>query len=84
MNIESIDCEEVMKKLWDYLDGELSPTKMQTIAAHIAMCARCYPQYQFERAFLEAIATAHRGVAAPAGMRERLITSLQEAGLKTA
>lgn len=51
-----ISCREVIEQLWDYLDGELGPERMEEIAAHLAECGRCYPQYQFEFAFLEALA----------------------------
>ena len=46
-------CREVIEHLWDYLDGELSPDQTQAVAAHLAECARCYPQYRFQYAFLE-------------------------------
>lgn len=51
-----ISCREVMEQLWDYLDGELPPQRVEAFAAHLAECARCYPQYRFEFAFLEALA----------------------------
>lgn len=50
-----IDCEEVMRSLWDYLDQELTADRMEAIRAHIEMCRRCSPQYEFERSFLEAL-----------------------------
>lgn len=51
-----VSCRELMEQLWDYLDAELAPERMQALATHLAACARCYPQYRFEFAFLEAIA----------------------------
>ncbi len=51
-----VSCRELIEQLWDYLDGELPPERMQELAAHLAECARCYPKYQFEFAFLEALA----------------------------
>jgi anti-sigma factor (TIGR02949 family) len=51
-----MSCREVIEHLWDYLDGELAPERVEEIAAHLAECARCYPQYRFEFAFLEALA----------------------------
>ena len=51
-----VSCHDVIKQLWDYLDGELPPSRMEEIAAHLAECARCYPQFRFEFAFLEVIA----------------------------
>jgi anti-sigma factor (TIGR02949 family) len=49
-------CRDVIEQLWDYLDGELPPERVEEFAAHLAECARCYPQYRFEFAFLEALA----------------------------
>jgi anti-sigma factor (TIGR02949 family) len=51
-----VSCREVIEHLWDYLDGELAPERVEAFAAHLAECARCYPQYRFEFAFLEALA----------------------------
>lgn len=51
-----VSCREVIQQLWDYLDAELPPERMEEVAAHLAECARCYPQYRFEFAFLEAVA----------------------------
>lgn len=51
-----ISCQEVITELWDYLDGELPVERAARIAEHLAECARCYPQYRFEYAFLAAVA----------------------------
>jgi anti-sigma factor (TIGR02949 family) len=51
-----ISCQEVITELWDYLDGELPVERATAIADHLAECARCYPQYRFEYAFLGAVA----------------------------
>ncbi len=51
-----ISCQEVIAELWDYLDGELPAERAAAIADHLAECARCYPQYRFEYAFLAAVA----------------------------
>jgi len=51
-----VSCREVIEQLWDYLDAELPPERMQELAAHLAECATCYPKYQLEFAFLEALA----------------------------
>jgi anti-sigma factor RsiW len=39
-------CRDVIEQLWDYLDGELPPERMEEIADHLAECARCYPHYR--------------------------------------
>ncbi len=51
-----ISCQEVITELWDYLDGELPVERAALIADHLTECARCYPQYRFEYAFLAAVA----------------------------
>lgn len=53
------DCRHVITRLWEYLDGELPAEEAEPIRAHLAECARCNPQYQFEFAFLGALVRAH-------------------------
>jgi len=60
-----VSCREVIEELWDYLDGELPPERMEDLAAHLAECARCYPRYRFEFAFLEALARQRDGFPGP-------------------
>ncbi len=55
-----LDCEAVMRQLWDYLDGEPTAERMEAIRKHVAMRARCYPRYDFEREFLAALARLRR------------------------
>lgn len=69
-----VSCRDVMEQLWDYLDGELPPQRVEEFAAHLAECARCYPQYQFEFAFLEALARQREGLPEP---RQALVKQLR-------
>jgi anti-sigma factor (TIGR02949 family) len=77
---QSLDCQAAMRQLWDYLDGELSAERMEAMRAHLAVCARCYPHYDFERAFLDAVAVTRRAHAAPGVLRERVMSALKTAG----
>ena len=58
-------CEHVIEHLWDYLDGELSPTEAEAIAGHLAECGRCYPQYRFQFAFLEMLVRRRERIPPP-------------------
>ena len=78
---EMLDCETVMQQLWDYLDEELSPDRMAAIRQHLAMCARCYPQYEFEQSFLTALDRAKQEHSDPAGLRDRVAASLRAEGM---
>jgi mycothiol system anti-sigma-R factor len=60
-----IDCRHVIRRMWELLDGEVPPTEAEEIRAHLAECARCNPQYQFQLAFLSAVVGAHAGEAGP-------------------
>jgi anti-sigma factor (TIGR02949 family) len=77
----TVDCETVMRQLWDYLDGELTAERMAAIRAHLAVCARCYPQYEFERAFLAALDRAQRQPSDPRALSARVMSALQAEGL---
>jgi anti-sigma factor (TIGR02949 family) len=78
---EMLDCDTVMQQLWDYLDEELTPDRMTAIRAHLAMCARCYPQYEFERAFLVALSGAQAEHSNPEALRKRVAVALRADGM---
>lgn len=75
-----IDCQAVMRQLWAYLDGELSVERIPEIQGHLAMCARCHPQFEFERAFLEQLGRARREHSDLDALRSRLVGALATAG----
>ena len=53
------DCQEVIQQLWEYLDGELPEGDAAEIRLHLAECAHCNPQYEFQLSLLEALVKAH-------------------------
>lgn len=79
-----LDCEAVMRQLWDYLDAELTPERTIQIEAHLAMCKRCYPQYEYERAFLNALAARRPTHSNPDRLRTNLMVLLRDRGLREA
>jgi anti-sigma factor (TIGR02949 family) len=84
MSAPMLDCASVMRTLWDYVDAELTPQRMDEIRVHIEMCQRCYPQYAFERSFLDAIAARGRTHSDPGKLRASLLQALQAKGLSEA
>ncbi len=79
-----LDCDSVMRQLWDYLDGELTPERMSQIRAHIEVCKRCFPQYEFERSFLDALAARRRQHSDLERLRTTLMAALYERGFSEA
>lgn len=75
-----VDCADVMRQLFDFLDEELTAERMIAIRAHLDRCSKCYPNYNFEKLFLEAVAATRTQSPAPAALRTRIVSALREAG----
>ncbi|MEP7344132.1 MAG: zf-HC2 domain-containing protein [Gemmatimonadaceae bacterium] len=75
-----LDCDSVMRQLWDFLDGELTPERTEAIRQHVEMCSRCKPQTEFEREFLAAVAKSQREYPNSEQLRDNLVSALRERG----
>jgi anti-sigma factor RsiW len=53
-----IDCHSAMRQLWDFLDDELPPERLEEIRQHLAVCTGCSAHVEFCRSFLSQIDTA--------------------------
>lgn len=72
-----IDCRDVMEKLYEYIDGELDEQTVKKIRRHLKLCKKCYPRYDFERAFL-AFLKEHGRLKAPPELRRSIFARLLE------
>jgi anti-sigma factor (TIGR02949 family) len=79
-----IDCRTALEQLWEYLDGELSPERMDAVRTHMALCAKCYPEYNLEKAFLDAVGTCRKGQCASHKLKTRILDTLQRLGFSPA
>lgn len=71
-----IPCEHVAEGLWDYLDDEIDdPEIRRRIEAHLEICARCFPEYDYRRAFL-ALLERHAEDPIPQGLRRSVFQKL--------
>lgn len=83
----SVNCAEAMDKLFDMIDGELTPDVEAKIHAHVSGCSHCFAQADFEKRFLEAVHAARvaegQGVtgAASEKLRARVVDALRRDGL---
>ena len=75
--LPKFDCRETVRRLWDYLDHELSDAEVHDVDAHLANCERCPPHFAFERAFLTAVRAARDERGAHAALRDRVLTILE-------
>ncbi len=77
-----INCRDAIDQLYDFLDGELTEERMQEMREHLDRCSGCHPHYDFERAFLAAVAASRERGGCPAAVRQRVMESLRAAGLQ--
>ena len=75
-----LDCHSVMRQLWDYLDGELTPDRMEDLREHLKMCERCQPHARFEQTFLDALATVRREHSDPDRVARKVREALKARG----
>ncbi|MEX2181469.1 MAG: zf-HC2 domain-containing protein [Gemmatimonadaceae bacterium] len=69
-----------MARLFELLDGELTPEVERQVRSHITSCPDCFTHADFEKRFLAALHAAKAGGAAPKQCRERVMTALRTAG----
>jgi anti-sigma factor (TIGR02949 family) len=70
----------VLQRLWEFLDGELGPEDTAAFHAHLALCSSCYPHYNFEKTFLDALAACKCEECAPHELRRKVASALKSAG----
>jgi mycothiol system anti-sigma-R factor len=68
-------CEEVMERLWGFIDGELSAETSSRVREHLDECARCCPCHEFHAAFVQFLRHQARQPV-PAGLRRRVFEEL--------
>ncbi|WP_163558739.1 zf-HC2 domain-containing protein [Halomonas sp. NO4] len=71
MTPRELSCEDVIERLFDYLDRELDAQQAEEIERHLARCRDCFTRAEFEkrlRARVEAAGT----VTAPPRLRQRV------------
>lgn len=75
-----VDCDEVLGKVYDFLDRELHDTVLTyaDIEDHLKACGHCLSTYDLERVVREVLAKACRGEAAPETLRLRVLARIRE------
>ncbi len=76
-------CEDVLARLWDFLDGELDVSESEAVKQHLELCDRCYPQYDFQRAYFVYADKIQERDSAPPELRRRLFQKILEQDAKS-
>jgi mycothiol system anti-sigma-R factor len=72
----SLTCAQAIEKIYEFLDGELTPAVQESIRAHLAVCRRCNPNFRHEEVFLRFIERRAQIEQAPPELRRRIMRML--------
>jgi len=79
---EMISCEDALRLIHEFIDGELEHVSRERVKAHFDVCGRCYPHLCLEESFREAVHKAARGEKASPEFKSRLMDLLAEAAVE--
>ena len=77
--LDRYTCEEVFRRMDEFLDRELAAHEVGRVRAHLETCAACAGEYAFEEQVLTSVRAKLRRVGVPADLRERVERSLRGA-----
>jgi len=72
------ECEEALDRLFEYIDGELTPSELEHVAEHLKECPPCEAEHQLNEKIKTRVA-ATGGECAPDALRARIIETIQTA-----
>ena len=68
---DDIGCEEALKRLLEFIDGELSDSEHDTVERHLRTCRSCFSRMEFERRLKQRL-SALSADDVPAKSRDRI------------
>ena len=77
---EMISCDDALRLVHEYLDGELENVSQAEVEAHFEACQRCYPHLRLERSFRQAVRRVATRETAPPELAVRLRELISEVG----
>lgn len=70
--VDRYTCEEVVRRLNDYLDRELSAAEMTMMQEHLDTCAQCASEYAFEVSVLDELKRKLRRIEVPQSLVDKV------------
>ena len=74
-----MDCDDCVKKLYAFLDTELSSDEVAQVRKHLDGCDDCDDNFVFEARFLAQIRDCCTSDVAPVELRRRVIEKIRSA-----
>lgn len=76
--LDRMACEEVFRRLDDYLDRALSADELHRVEAHLETCAECAAEYRFEHSLVSEVRGKVGRIELPPGLMARIASRLAE------
>ncbi len=67
------DCSEVLHRIYEYLDGEMSADDVRRVAAHLNECQPCLAEHDLDVALKQVVRRSCSGEAAPMEVRMQIM-----------
>ena len=80
MTPDRFTCEEVFRKLDDFIDRELDPAEQGVVSAHLATCAVCAAEHKFEASVLQQLKSKMRRLVLPQDLFQRISNAIESEG----
>ena len=77
-NPHDVDCVEVIRQVYLYLDGEIDESSKTEVRHHLDECGPCLRQFGIEQEVKALVARCCGGEVAPDSLKERLRIKLDE------
>ena len=77
--VDRYTCEEVLRRLNDYLDRELSEAEMTMVKEHLDTCAQCASEHAFEDSVLRELKDKLRRIDLPQSLVDKVAAILTDA-----
>jgi anti-sigma factor (TIGR02949 family) len=74
--LDRVTCEEAFRRLDDFMDRELGAEEMQLIHEHLAICAQCTREFNFEISVVNGVRNKVSRISAPPGLLARILAGL--------
>lgn len=70
------DCKQAVEELYEFLGGELTPEKRESIKVHLDACPPCLTAYEFHSE-LKVVVSQKCRTELPVGLRDRVFDALR-------
>ena len=77
------DCSEVLHRIYEYLDGEMSADDVRRVAAHLGECQPCLAEHDLDVALKQVVRRSCSGESAPPEVRLQILQRISMVRLES-